>query len=93
MGTGPASSPKRTFGERVGQHLGQGVGALPRAHDPARGQAVAEVLGGAFADPAMRALAAGTAGSSPFLSRLMERHADWLSEAAAEAPERALDSL
>ncbi|MEL6482206.1 MAG: bifunctional [glutamine synthetase] adenylyltransferase/[glutamine synthetase]-adenylyl-L-tyrosine phosphorylase, partial [Pseudomonadota bacterium] len=29
----------------------------------------------------------------PFLSRLMERHAAWLSEAAAEAPERALDSL
>ncbi|MEM7498020.1 MAG: hypothetical protein AAF371_08520 [Pseudomonadota bacterium] len=65
----------------------------PRAHDGARGRAVAAALGGAFADPALRTLAEGTAGSSPFLARLMERYGAWLAEAAALAPEVALDAL
>ncbi|MGF1447655.1 MAG: bifunctional [glutamine synthetase] adenylyltransferase/[glutamine synthetase]-adenylyl-L-tyrosine phosphorylase [Pikeienuella sp.] len=41
----------------------------------------------------MGALLEGTAGSAPYLAKLIERHGDWLAEIATTAPELALDRL
>ncbi|MEO1776870.1 MAG: bifunctional [glutamine synthetase] adenylyltransferase/[glutamine synthetase]-adenylyl-L-tyrosine phosphorylase [Pseudomonadota bacterium] len=69
------------------------ITAVPRPADPQRGAASLARLGGTFATGPARDLVLGTAGSSPFLARLMSRHADWLTEAAEQAPETALDAL
>ena len=60
----------------------------PIPHDTDRGADLAAH----FADlaPELRALISGTAGCSPYLAGLMEREADWLAPALAEAPEDAL---
>ena len=70
--------------------LAERITAHPRPLDPERGQAVAEALG--VANHAT-ALIAGTAGSSPYLARLIEIESDWLRTALDEAPELAFDAL
>ncbi|MEM6677689.1 MAG: bifunctional [glutamine synthetase] adenylyltransferase/[glutamine synthetase]-adenylyl-L-tyrosine phosphorylase [Pseudomonadota bacterium] len=66
----------------------------PRAFDAEIGRETAAGLGGVFgASGPAQDLARGVAGSSPFLARLMRRHADWLSEAASSPPEAALSAL
>jgi glutamate-ammonia-ligase adenylyltransferase len=66
------------------------ITAAPRAHDAERGAAVAAAVGatGAAAD-----LIAGAAGSSPYLARLCERHAEWLADALDTAPETVATGL
>ncbi|MEM8755495.1 MAG: glutamine-synthetase adenylyltransferase, partial [Pseudomonadota bacterium] len=61
-----------------------------RAFDPERGAAAAQALGasGAFAD-----LIRGAAGSSPYLSDLIRREAEWLAAASEAAPDDALKTL
>ncbi|WP_273687637.1 glutamine-synthetase adenylyltransferase [Ketogulonicigenium vulgare] len=62
----------------------------PTAFDPARGADVVRLLPDLPADIA--ALIAGTAGSSPYLARLIEREHDWLAP-ALDAPRRAVDQV
>ncbi len=62
----------------------------PRAHDAARGQAAVDRL--AAAGP-LADLLAGAAGSSPFLSRLIEKEADWLADAVRCDPSEVMTSL
>ncbi|MEM8819459.1 MAG: bifunctional [glutamine synthetase] adenylyltransferase/[glutamine synthetase]-adenylyl-L-tyrosine phosphorylase [Pseudomonadota bacterium] len=87
-------------GTRQAEHGAGGIAPLatrltrtPLPNDPERGAAVAARLGDAVTDPGLRALITGTAGSSPFLARLIERHADWLSDAVARPPEHAFETL
>ncbi len=66
------------------------VRAAPRAHDQARGRAAKERLG---ASGPVGELLAGAAGSSPYLSDLIAREADWLADALAAGPEAAFAGL
>ncbi len=69
------------------------VSAAPVPYDRSRGSALLAGLPSELAAGSMGALLLGTAGSAPYLARLIERHADWLAEAAAAPPEAALDRL
>ncbi|SOC00088.1 [protein-PII] uridylyltransferase family protein [Rhodobacter maris] len=61
-----------------------GLTRQPLAFDPARGTDVAARYGDFSTE--IRALIAGTAGSSPYLAGLLEREADWLHTALGEEP-------
>ncbi|TVQ54523.1 MAG: bifunctional [glutamine synthetase] adenylyltransferase/[glutamine synthetase]-adenylyl-L-tyrosine phosphorylase [Rhodobacteraceae bacterium] len=60
------------------------VAAAPRPFDAAKGREAADSLG---ATGLWRDLIEGTAGSSPYLARLIAQERDWLAEAEASAPE------
>ncbi|MEM7745620.1 MAG: bifunctional [glutamine synthetase] adenylyltransferase/[glutamine synthetase]-adenylyl-L-tyrosine phosphorylase [Pseudomonadota bacterium] len=69
------------------------VSKAPLAHDQDRADATMAQL-----DPGLRAgklgaLLTGASGSSPYLSRLISRHADWLADTMPAAPEDVLDAL
>lgn len=66
------------------------ISALPRAHDARRGAEAAARLG---ATGKIAALLSGAAGSSPYLARLIEREAEWLSGALDAGPEAAFAAL
>ena len=63
----------------------------PRAFDAEPGRIAAAF----FPDlpPELRELVSGAAGCSPHLSRLIDRHCDWLEEVLCESPETALVEL
>jgi [glutamine synthetase] adenylyltransferase / [glutamine synthetase]-adenylyl-L-tyrosine phosphorylase len=63
----------------------------PRPHDRAQLPAIAVRFAGQ--PEAVRALLAGAAGCSPFLSGLIEREADWIDQALAEPPEAAFAAI
>ncbi|MEM1343287.1 MAG: glutamine-synthetase adenylyltransferase, partial [Pseudomonadota bacterium] len=73
--------------------LAQRVTAAPLVHDPARAEAVTAALTPALREGALGALLRGAAGSSPYLSRSIERHVDWLAKTAERPPETALAAL
>ncbi len=73
--------------------LASRVTTAPVPFDRERARAVIEALPGDLASGPMGELLTGTAGSSPYLGRLIEREAAWLAEAVEEAPEDAMRAL
>src|SRR5690606_13568775 len=65
----------------------------PLPFDPDRAEALLAGADPALGQGALGELIRGATGSSPYLARLGQRHADWLAEAVAEPPERVLDAL
>jgi glutamate-ammonia-ligase adenylyltransferase len=66
------------------------ITAAPVPFDGERAAGVLDGLPGALGSGPLGDLLRGTAGSSPYLAGLIERHADWLAEAAAQSPEAAM---
>jgi len=71
--------------------LARRIAAAPIPHDAAIGAEAAALY--PRADPALRALIAGTAGCSPFLAGLLRRETAWLTAAAGDDPDAAIDAL
>ena len=69
------------------------ITTAPLPFDAQRGTEVVEALGPAVSDRPVRDLILGTAGSSPYLARLIAKQADWLAEAMSAAPESTFDAL
>ncbi len=63
----------------------------PIPHDPAAGREAVASLPGQL--PEIRDLLCGVAGCSPYLARLMQREAVWLTEGLSIGPEAALDAI
>ncbi len=74
-------------------HLTSRITAAPVPFDRDRAGAVVAGLAGELRSGAMGALLLGTAGSSAYLGRLIERHGGWLAEIAGEAPEQTMRGL
>ena len=72
-----------TFSDRIAR--------APRAHDPARGDEALSLLAGL--DGASKELVRGAAGSSPYLSDLIGREAEWLAQALEAAPEDTMAAI
>ena len=73
--------------------LADRVTAAPVAFDPNLARETVAALDPSLRDGPLGALLAGAAGSAPFLAQSMQRHRDWLAEAAAQAPEDAMAAL
>ncbi|HUF55813.1 MAG TPA: bifunctional [glutamine synthetase] adenylyltransferase/[glutamine synthetase]-adenylyl-L-tyrosine phosphorylase [Thermohalobaculum sp.] len=73
--------------------LADRVTRYPLPHDRDRATGVLEGLDPALRGGAWDDLLGGTAGSSPYLARLIERRAGWLARNAERSPEEILDRL
>jgi glutamate-ammonia-ligase adenylyltransferase len=69
------------------------ITAAPIPFDRDRADAVLAGLDSALKSGAIGDLLLGTAGSSAYLGRLIERHGDWLAEIASEPPEQTMRGL
>lgn len=69
------------------------IDTVPVPFDPERAKSVLDGLAGELRSGPMGELLRGSAGSSPYLGGLIERHAGWLAEAAARPPEVAMRAL
>ncbi|MDT8344094.1 MAG: glutamine-synthetase adenylyltransferase, partial [Thermohalobaculum sp.] len=69
------------------------ITAAPLAFEPDRAADIIARLPGALTTGATGELIRGAVGSSPYLARLTGRHAAWLADAVAVAPEAALAGL
>lgn len=69
------------------------ITAAPIPFDRARADAVVAGLACSLQSGAMGDLLRGTAGSSAYLGRLIERHGGWLAEIAGAAPEQTMRGL
>ena len=70
----------------AGPLLGR-IARVPLAFDPQRAEAAMDRLDPSLRTGPVRDLLLGAAGSSPYLARLIERHAEWLADAATKSPE------
>ncbi|HET7409662.1 MAG TPA: glutamine-synthetase adenylyltransferase, partial [Paracoccaceae bacterium] len=80
----PASA-ERAFADRIDR--------APLPFDAARAEALLAGADPALGRGALGELVRGATGSSPYLARLAQRHADWLAGAVAEPPERVMNTL
>ncbi|NIP77264.1 MAG: glutamine-synthetase adenylyltransferase, partial [Xanthomonadales bacterium] len=69
------------------------ISAAPIPFDTDRAASVRDELPDALKKGVVGELIAGTAGSSPYLARLIERHREWLAETIGEAPKASFDAL
>ncbi|MCL5776744.1 bifunctional [glutamine synthetase] adenylyltransferase/[glutamine synthetase]-adenylyl-L-tyrosine phosphorylase [Limibaculum sp. FT325] len=69
------------------------LSAAPIPFEPERAADLASRLPGELTRGALGDVLRGAAGSSPYLARLAERHAEWLAEAASLPPEVSLPAL
>jgi glutamate-ammonia-ligase adenylyltransferase len=69
------------------------IAAAPIPFERGRADAVLAGLASELQVGAMGALLRGTAGSSPYLGQLIQRHGGWLAEIACEAPEQTMRGL
>ena len=74
-------------------HLRSRISAAPLPFDRDRAGAVVAGLAGELQSGAIGELLLGTAGSSAYLGRLIERQGGWLAEIAGEAPEQTMRGL
>ncbi|MEM1383799.1 MAG: bifunctional [glutamine synthetase] adenylyltransferase/[glutamine synthetase]-adenylyl-L-tyrosine phosphorylase [Pseudomonadota bacterium] len=73
--------------------LSDRIATAPPPFDPARGQDVARCLPEALRTGPLGELVTGTAGSSPYLARLLERHGGWLADRVQDGAEDAFAAL
>ena len=73
--------------------LASRIAAAPIPFDRDRADAVTAGLPDELQTGALGELLLGTAGSSAYLGRLIERHGDWLDEIAGTAPEQSMRDL
>ncbi len=73
--------------------LRDAIQSVPRAHDPDRALDTLQRLDPSLQAGELGALLKGTAGSSPYLSRLMIRHGEWLASASLHPVDAAFDDL
>jgi len=75
------------------QSLTDRITRAPLAHDPARARALIATLDPGLRTGRLGALLGGTAGSSPYLVRLIERHRDWLTQIHGSPPETVMADI
>lgn len=89
--SGIDKAPRQT--EPAYMSLRDAIQSVPIAHDPDRASDTLRQLDTLLRTGALGDLLTGCAGSSPYLSRLMIRHGDWLARASRQSADDALDHL